>query len=113
MLANQSRWNCAALRDTFLHGLVGNVKNVLVSYKLPASLVGAIVLAIQVDQHLQTRCPMLDHGGVISNFLAAGIIQPFWQGRDWVFMLKKDKTLRRCINYRSLNDTNITFIWML
>ena len=48
-------WNPAALRDVFMRGLAGYIKDELVAYELPSTLESLIELAIHLDLRIQAR----------------------------------------------------------
>ena len=48
-------WNPAALRDVFMQGLAGYLKDELVAYELPFTLEGLIELATRLDLRSQAR----------------------------------------------------------
>ena len=53
--APMSDWNPAAIRDVFLRGLAGHIKDELVAHDPPAMLEGLIELANRLDFHIQAR----------------------------------------------------------
>ena len=48
-------WNPAALRDVFLQGLAGYIKDELITYDPPSSLEALIELARRLDLRIQAR----------------------------------------------------------
>ena len=48
-------WNPAALRDVFMRGLAGYLKDELVAYEMPSTLEGLIELATRLDLRSQAR----------------------------------------------------------
>uniref|UniRef100_A0A8C4GGX2 CCHC-type domain-containing protein n=1 Tax=Dicentrarchus labrax TaxID=13489 RepID=A0A8C4GGX2_DICLA len=69
-------WNPAALRDVFMRGLAGYMKDELVAYELPSTLEGLIELATRLDLSLHSKSPVTPASSSLASTAPVSVEDP-------------------------------------